>query len=307
MDVRIRPPRIRRQETPVRGWLLAAVLFGGTIALGTAVAKQGTPESDLLQQDAIAEIELPSAGQFISIRKVDAGSETLRLTAKLSETSLENAESVHWKITQAGGGQVFEGTLTEFSKQLPPGEYLVEATYGTAKIKDQVALPRANSLNISFVLNAGALRILSRVKDITSDAASFSKIYALDGHLRGRLIAESQRGGEVLVMKAGNYRIESEYESGNARAVTDVRVKPGVMSAVNINHIAGMIKLTAETGKVWEIQTPDGNIVDQFAGGAAQFVLTPGKYAAVQKSAIFNTSVSFEIIAGQQTELTLGQ
>jgi hypothetical protein len=306
MDVRIlRPPHMCRQESPVRGWLLAAILFGSVVAFGTATAKQVSPEVEL-QKEAVAEFDIPAAGQYISIRKVEDGEEALHLSARLSENSVDVISNVSWKISQSKGGPLFDATTAILEKTLPPGDYTVEASYGLAKIREEIALPKSSALNISFVMNAGALRVLPALKDIPrNDIQSTSKIYALDGQFRGQLVATADIGGEVMVMTAGKYRVETAYKPGNVSAVTDVAVKPGVMSAANISHLAGIITFVAENDEQWSVQAPDGNTIAEINGRSVPFVLKPGLYTATKKSAVFNRTLNFEVKAGQQSELTL--
>ncbi len=308
MDVRIRPPRIRRQDSPVRGWILAAVLCGctGIVILGSATAKQSAIDPATETEEATAELDIPSAGQFISIHKVPAGSEALNLSARLTEKSLNPIDGVTWIIRNASGEVVFSGQAMSLTDHFAPGDYLVEATYGLAKIKEQITLPKSNSMDIGFVMNVGGLRVLPSVKDIANSAVpSVSNIYALEGTLRGRLIASSRVLGEVLFVSAGSYRIESSFDQGNAQAVTDVDVKPGKMSAIEIAHLAGLVTIKSEAGSTWAVQSADGHNVAELSAVSSTLVLKPGKYVAVTQAALLNKSVGFEVLPGQQIEISL--
>ena len=124
---------------------------------------------------------------------------------------------------------------------VPPGDYSVEALYGSASFSQNLTLLEANRLIVSFVLDVGGIRVLPRVQGLgLAPAQTQSLVYALSGPNRGKLITISKMPGEILRVKAGDYRIESRFAAGNAVAVADVHVKPGVMSAVEIDHAAGL-------------------------------------------------------------------
>ena len=49
---------------------------------------------------------------------------------------------------------------------MPPGDYSVEARYGSASFSQSLTLLEANRLIVSFVLDVGGIRVLPRVQGL---------------------------------------------------------------------------------------------------------------------------------------------
>ena len=116
--------------------------------------------------------------------------------------------------------------------------------------------------------------------------------------------------GEILRVKAGDYRIESRFAAGNAVAVADVHVKPGVMSAVEIDHAAGLARLSyvgaPDADVSWLVTDEKGEALPAIAGLSANVVLKPGAYVAKAQIGNELLTASFDILAGQQRDILLG-
>ena len=112
------------------------------------------------------------------------------------------------------------------------------------QVRETVRLTEGNSVAVNFVLNAGGLRVLPALKGLTvSDMPSKTLVYALTGIDKGKLIAHCNVPGELMKLPAGAYRVESRMGDGNTVAVTDVRIRPGKMSAIEVTHQAGLARL----------------------------------------------------------------
>ena len=130
-----------------------------------------------------------------------------------------------------------------------PGEYEVEATYGAVSLKRKVSLPPGQKLGVVFTLNVGGIRVLPRLAGIGLPATpSFTTIYAVSGSAAGQLVGVSEMPGEIIRVGSGAYRVESRFSPGNVLAVAEVVVKPGRMSAVEIDHPAGLAHLVVAAG-----------------------------------------------------------
>ena len=144
-----------------------------------------------------------------------------------------------------------------------------------------LTLLEANRLIVSFVLDVGGIRVLPRVKGLgLAPAQAQSLVYALSGPNKGKLITISKMPGEILRVKAGDYRIESRFAAGNAVAVADVHVKPGIMSAVEIDHAAGLARLSyvgaPDANVSWLVTNEEGEALPAIDGLSASIVLKPG-------------------------------
>jgi hypothetical protein len=304
MDVCIRPSYIGRQFKTLLGFVLAVVLYG--LVAPNVIAAKGSIDD---APTASAFIE-PSTDQLVSIENVGFGQEYVTLSARLSVESASPVEAMQWTILDMAGAVVVDGKAIELQSRIPPGEYTVSASYGFKHITEPLTVPQGSRLNISYILNTGALRILPRIKGtVGTDLASKSRVFALHGHLGGILVTTSSRPGEVLMLPAGDYRVESTFAGGNALAVTDVKVKPGIMSAIDIEHVAGLVTLHAGStdGKesIWTVSSVDGKQIMESSGTSTTLVLRPGTYTATMTTPILKRNATFEVKAGERREIAL--
>lgn len=247
----------------------------------------------------------------IAIETVSPGQEGLELSARLTEDGGVIQRPIRWTVTATGGEPVFTGEVPTADAVLPPGDYTVAIRYGAVNVSQQLTLVAGTRLIASFVLDAGGLRILPRLAgDAHPATAAHNLIYALSGEQSGTMIATSDIPGEVIRLPAGDYRIESRYDIGNADAITDVRVKAGIMSAVEIDHKAGLAHLAfvgaADTAVHWRIVAADGETLPAFDGLNVDAVLKPGSYTATADTGSESLTARFDIAAGQTRDIMLG-
>jgi hypothetical protein len=174
-----------------------------------------------------------------------------------------------------------------------------------------VTLLETNRLMVSYVLNAGGLRVLPRVKDVTLPVAqSVSRIFALGGKNNGNLVAISEIPGEVLRLPAGDYRVQSRFAAGNAAAVTDVHVKAGRLTALDIDHKAGVARLSyvgsPQSDVQWNVRNGAGVAIASANGLQADVVLIPGTYTASANVGNEVLTATFDIAQGQARDILLG-
>ena len=189
------------------------------------------------------------------------------------------------RCSDAQGGIVYDKNTELAHVALPPGDYSVEARYGSASFSQNLTLLEANRLMVSFVLEVGGIRVLPRVQGLgLTSAQTQSLVYALSGADKGKLITISKVPGEILRVKSGDYRIESRFATGNAVAVVDVHVNSGVMSAVEIDHAAGLARLSyvgaPDAHVSWLVTNDHGEALPAIDGLSASVVLKPGAYIA---------------------------
>jgi hypothetical protein len=302
-DLSTRPTHIRHQRLVRLAPALVAALF-----LSTATAQAAT-QNPISSTSGSNEITLPATGEW-AVTTVPTGQETLELSALYSANSSARIDNIYWKISDQDQALIYDKTASVVTVPLKPGEYHVEAVFGSTHLEEVINVQPGTKTGMRFVMNAGALRVLPRVKGVDQlGIASTSKIYAVSGIEKGKLIATSHRPGEVLNVAEGAYRIESKFVSGNALAVTDVNVKAGYTSAVNIDHIAGLAKLNvagnAEREVHWQIIDDNGNAMPAFTSVAAEVILKPGHYFAEAKLGDQNLKSDFQIAAGQISEINL--
>lgn len=308
-DDSTRALQIRRQKSATSAALLTAVLFLTQFAWTDALAAPKT-----MEETALA-IEAPKfqnqVAHDIAIELVKPGNEGLELSARLSESSGLIERDIAWTLRDSQGTVVYDKSTELAAIAVPPGDYSVEAFYGSASFSQNLTLLEANRLIVSFVLDVGGIRVLPRVKGLgLAPTQTQSLVYALSGPSRGKLITISKMPGEILRVKAGDYRIESRFATGNAVAVADVHVKPGVMSAVEIDHAAGLARLSyvgaPDADVSWSVTNEKGEALPAIAGLSASVVLKPGAYVAKAQIGNELLTASFDITAGQERDILLG-
>ena len=313
MDVSTRPSHIRRQTGMPSRRRLAAFLFA-SVAMATVTTTHvnaALSVDELMQKGAVTGSLPPDTAHEVSITVAKLGEEQLSLTARLTAMSTNIAKDVTWAVRDANGEMQFEETSSEATKHLAPGEYVVEAQYGAIAVRQVVTLVPGNSVSISFVLNAGGLRVLPALKGIeNNDLVSQTLVYAISGLGQGQLIAHSEHPGELLKLPVGPYRVETRFGEGNAVAVTDVNINAGKISALDISIHAGIARLSfvgaPDASVDWTIKPEQGPAVATFKGLEKHVALKPGTYTAEARVNGEVLSASFKINDGEQRNILLG-
>jgi hypothetical protein len=196
---------------------------------------------------------------------------------------------------------------------LAPGDYVVEASYGTAKVYQPVSITPGQRMAMTFILNVGGIRPLSRIEGVgyPSSLAATHAIYALTGPDAGKRIAAAVEQGAIIRVVAGSYRIESRFADGNTVAETKVTVKPGILSSIEISHLASFAQITipARPGERvnWQIHQTQGNWQRRGTGDAFALVLAPGSYEVSADVAGHSLTSQFTVKPNDIKRLTLGQ
>ncbi|MGB9141982.1 MAG: hypothetical protein WCB71_07270 [Aestuariivirga sp.] len=308
-DLSTRALQIRRQKSATSAALLTAVLFLTQISWSEALAAPVATEESALAV-AVPRFQTQVAHD-IAIEIVKPGNEGVELTARLSDSGGLIERDISWVLKESLGAVVYDMSIELANVTLPPGDYAVEAHYGSANFVQSFTLLEANRLIVSFVLDVGGIRVLPRLKGLgLAPSQSQSLIYALSGPDKGKLITISKTPGEVLRVKAGDYRIESRFEVGNAVAVTDVHVNAGLMSAVEIDHNAGLARLSyvgaPDAAVTWLVVNDRGEELAPIDGLSANVVLKPGAYVARAQIGTEWLTANFDIAAGQERDILLG-
>jgi hypothetical protein len=296
MDASTRPPQKRHRAKLHLAVGLVALYFG----VGTSVS---AVSEQLAPQPATDILPLPSALHDFGIATVKSGEEGLQLSARFTNDGEELVRDVSWKISSASGEEVFSGITTNVDAVLAPNNYQVEASYGTSHFVQVISVQPGTKVIVNFVLNAGAMRIMPRIKGIASAVTSHSIIYAASGPQKDKLITTSHTPGEVIKLSAGDYRVENIVDSGNAVVITYVHINAGRMSAVEITHQVGLARLITDepqdSDTLWLLTDASGKQLPPVLGRDA--ALKPGHYTA--NLGILKTD--FTIDAGQTLDINL--
>ena len=297
MGVSTRPTQLRRQvEVTLLSGLMALFLVGA--------APKDQPDT---VQPAPSDFSstLPAATTFALVQD---GDEAIELSARFTQNSKNYSDAVDWTIKSSSGEKLFQGSASVISMKLHPGAYEVIGHYGNIDIDEAVTLPPQTKLAVNFVLNAGGLRVLPRLpENFNSMTSSITKVYALGGAKAGRLVSSDAKPGEILKLSAGSYRIETRYDDSNVSAVTDIDVKPGLLRSLDIDHHAGLAKLSLNQPQdaQWLVMENGGPALALPSGTEVTAVLKPGNYVAEARTGGKVLQQAFIVTEGGVSEVVL--
>ena len=198
---------------------------------------------------------------------------------------------------------------------LPPGEYLVNAAYGLSNLTRKIKVESGRSLEETFVLNTGGLKLAAVLVSGARLSQSSVRFDILsddeDQFGNRRKIMENAKPGLVIRLNAGAYHIVSLYGDANATVRVDVTVEPGKITEATIKHAAAAItfKLVQSPGgealadTQWSILTTTGDVVKENAGALPTHILATGDYAVVAKHNGESYTSKFNVVAGQAKQI----
>ncbi|MGI9513731.1 MAG: hypothetical protein ACR2OL_12585 [Anderseniella sp.] len=259
----------------------ASLLLG--IAASSALAAQQTDVDPTVTGSLPAAIsEVPFE---LRIEITGPGREGIRLAGRLtSEGGLIN-KPITWKLVHTlgdgalSGETIYKGARPIADIPLEPGNYRIEARYGSVSTVKPVVLAKGQHLDLTFVFNVGGLRTLSTLgnEPLPQKMRAVHRAYAINGSSAGQLIATSQRQGGLMRLGAGTYRLESEIEPGNTVTHTEVTIKPGILTSLNLDHEAGIAVINAPDGVPWSVGSAEKNW-RRSGIGPGMLTLAPGRY-----------------------------
>lgn len=196
---------------------------------------------------------------------------------------------------------------------LPAGGYVVHVSFGLANAVKPVQL-RSETVREVFEIKAGGLRVEGKVGDtrIPSQQISFdiykgSQFEPADR----RPIAQNVLTGDVVPLPEGTYYIVSNYGDANAVVRSDIRVQPGKLTDVSVNHRAAIVtlKLVSAPGgealanTAWSVMTPSGDVIKESIGAFPRYILAEGDYRAIARNEGKVYERGFKVITGVDGEI----
>ena len=310
-------PEVPRQHAQGSRVMAAAMVTAMTLGLlaGPPRPEAASPAADPMITGSISRAAPAVADHELRIEATRQGAEGIELAARLDEGGGIVTRPVRWTVKRAMGGSpaagepVFSAEAPVADLRLQPGEYRIEASYGLAHIVQEVAIQPGQWVGVTLILRVGGMRALSLVENqgvppgITAD----HRVYALSGRRSGqRLTATGQ--GELARLEAGDYRIESRFAPGNAVAEATVAIKPGVLSSLEIAHLAGLVRVqflgTGSRGNGFEVRALDSSWTWRGPDDGGDLVLAPGRYEA-QALDSAGAAVGFEVAEGDSIVVLL--
>lgn len=225
------------------------------------------------------------------------------------------------KPASEGGGFKLLSTHREAmpTAALLPGEYLVNAAYGLSNLTKRIKVEGGRSLEETFVLNTGALKlsaILPNGEPVAEDAVKFDILSDEEDQFGNRhVILGNAKPGVAIRLNAGAYRIESLYGDANAVVRADVTVEPGKITEATIKQTGAKItfKLVQSLGgealadTKWTILTSAGDVVKENAGALPTHILAAGSYAVIADHGGLSYTRKFSVESGtaKQVEVVM--
>ena len=199
--------------------------------------------------------------------------------------------------------------------KLPPGRYAVNAAFGRAFLTQMVRVPPGRFVQEKFVLNAGGLRVRTRLVDsrakfsgsVTYDVYSDER----DQHGARQKVISNARPNLIMRLNSGIYHIVSKLGDANALVSAEVTVEAGKLTDATVSHQAGkaLFKLVRQArGEAladaqWIIMDQSGSIVKESAGAIPSHVLAPGQYTVSARWGGNLYSRTFAIKSGDNIEV----
>lgn len=253
---------------------------------------------------------------------------SLNLAARYSAEGQNVTRALHWRIfvERPGAAQplfmVSESQDASPTFSLPPGKYVVHVAYGLASFTRRVDV--TENRRETLVVAAGGLRLQGRVADaaiapakLRFDVYEGNFLQRSDGKKKGAMRNERPpvvRGvvpGDLVLLPAGTYYVQSTYGEGNSTIRADVRIEAGRLTDAIVHHRAAQITLRlvhaaggeALANTSWSVLTPGGDSIKEFIGAFPSIVLADGEYVVVARHDGKTYQANFKVLAGRDREV----
>ena len=198
---------------------------------------------------------------------------------------------------------------------LVPGEYLVNAAYGLSNLTKKIKVESGRSLEETFVLNTGGLKlaaVLAGGAALPASSVHFDILSDEEDQFGNRhKILDDAKPGVVIRLNAGAYHLVSTYGDANATVRADVTVEPGKITEATVKHAAAPVtfKLVQSAGgealadTKWSILTTTGDVVKENTGALPTHILAVGDYAVVANHNGESYTSKFSVAPGQPKQI----
>jgi hypothetical protein len=277
----------------------------------------GTPGTSITAPALLSSPPLPPLAQAVPM--IPAGRVALVVAARYGRDAPVINAGLIWRVY---GGQPDASGVFRLIKEdrtssptfvLPPGNYVVHASFGLASAAKAVQL-RAETVREVFDIAAGGMRLEGRVGDVRIPAGQISfDVFPgsqFDTSER-RPIAQNVMTGDVVLVPEGTYYIVSNYGDGNSVVRSDVHVASAQLTDVVVTHRAAVLtlKLVNEAGgealanTQWTVLTPGGDVIKESIGAFPRVVLAEGDYHLIARNQGKTYQRDFRVITGVDGEV----
>ena len=252
---------------------------------------------------------------------VPAGHVTLNVAARYGRDAPLIGGGLIWRVYAANPDVsgafrlVKEDRTATPTFMLPPGDYVVHASFGLASAARAVQL-RADTAREVFDIPAGGIRLQGRVNDVRIPTGQIAfEVYpgSQFNTAQRRPIAQNVMTGDVVLLPEGTYYIVSTYGDVNSVVRSDVQVQAAKLTDIVVTHRAAVItlKLVNENGgealanTQWTVSTPDGDVIKESIGAFPRLVLAEGDYHLIARNEGRIYQRDFKVINGVDGEVEL--
>ncbi len=303
------PPQGVPGETAVHK--SAAPPPGGTAARAPSQAAGAVPSAPNAPkppaQSTAAQIQLPVPVTF---------------KALVSEAGPRLQTGLTWRVYESKalpGGAGYK-LLSTHRDPMPtaallPGDYLVNAAYGLSNLTKKIKVESGRSIEETFVLNTGGLKLAALLpggEPLPASGARFDILSDEEDQFGNRqTVLRDAKPGIVIRLNAGAYRIECLYGDANAVAKADITVEPGKVTEATLKQTGAKttFKLVQTLGgealadTKWTILTSAGDVVKENVGALPTHILAPGSYAVAADHAGESFTRKFSIEPGEAKQI----
>lgn len=301
-----------------------------------APAPAAAPQSDVQKSEAAPKTEAPKPGEPAPGQTEVASKTTppapaapaqpampvpCTFKALLTDGGPKLESGLIWRVfANAAGANGTHKLISIHREAMPtaallPGEYLVNAAYGLSNLTKKIKVESGRSLEETFVLNTGGLRlaaVLANGERLPAESVHFDILSDEEDQFGNRhTILGDAKPGVVIRLNAGAYHIVSLYGDANATVRADVTVEPGKLTEATVKHAASKItfKLVQAAGgealadTQWSILTKTGDVVKENAGAIPTHILAAGSYAVVARHADASYTRTFDVVTGEAKQI----
>lgn len=250
-----------------------------------------------------------------------AGRTQVTLVALLTQDGQKIDEGLIWRVFQAGNegaaAQKLVNQVRDASPvlRLPPGDYMVNASFGRANLTRRITVRDGVQSVEPFILNAGGLRLTALVGN-GEPAPANTVTYEIFSDERDQFgqrtrVLDSAKPGVVMRLNSGIYQVVSTYGDANAHVRADVTVEAGKLTDVTVAHAAAKVtfKLVMRQGgealadTQWNILDSHNTEIKESVGALPTHTLAPGSYTVVAKSGGRTFRRDFSVQHGEITQV----
>jgi len=284
---------------------------------GTGLPGSGSPGATIINPVPLS----PSAAQPITqaVPIVPAGQVALAVAARYGRDAPAIVGGLIWRVYAAKPDPTGVFRLIKEDRSpaptfvLPPGNYVVHASFGLASAAKAIQL-RTDTVRETFEIPAGGVRLEGRVGDVRIPTGQISfDIYPgsqFDTSNR-RPVAQNVLTGDVVLLPEGTYYIVSNYGDANSVVRSDVRVQAAKLTDIVVTHRAAVLtfKLVNEKGgealanTQWTVLTPGGDVIKESIGAFPRVVLAEGDYHLIARNAGRSYQRDFKVSSGVDGEV----